>query len=338
MNYRKISWALASVSMLSAVPAFAADAQTAPAQNAAAKDQGVGEIVVTAQRRTENLQKVNIAATAISGDALGEKAVVRQLDLQTVAPGLSIAKAGLTEAVNIRGIGLASGSPNVSNGVASYLDGLFQPPIVSTGSFYDISSIEVLRGPQGTLVGSNSTGGAIFINTKKPKLGVFEGAVNLEAGSYSHLGANGAVNIPVGNTLAIRLSGLDSTRDSYYTDIGIANNHPDKLSEQDGRVQVLWKPGNFSAHYKAEFIQRDTGGYAYQPILTTGYAPSREPVHYQLQYNTPTQNIENAFINSLELKYETDGGTISGHWAAIKTSAFTTYTIPMARRRYYLLH
>ncbi|UVO55514.1 TonB-dependent receptor [Sphingomonas sp. SUN039] len=297
--------------LLLAATAFATGATPALAQTAPAKpSDGVEEIVVTAQRRAENLQSVNIAATAISGDDLGERAVVRQLDLQNIAPGLSIVKAGLTEAVNIRGIGLASGSPNVSNGVASYLDGVFQPPIVSTGSFYDIAGIEVLRGPQGTLVGSNSTGGAIFINTNKPKLGKLEGAVNLEFGSYRHLGANGAINLPVGDNLAVRLSGLSTTRASYYNDIGAFANHPDRLSEQDIRGQILWQSGNFTAHYKAEFIQRETGGYAYQPIQTTGYSGSREPIRYQLQYNTTTQNSERAFINNLELRYETDGGLI----------------------------
>jgi iron complex outermembrane recepter protein len=303
----KRQFLLLSASILSiglSVPALA------KVSEAKADDSGVKEIIVTAQRRTENLQNVNIAATAISGDDLGAKAVVRQLDLQTIAPGLSIVKAGLTESVNIRGIGLASGSPQVANGVASYLDGVFQPPIVSTGSFYDISTIEVLRGPQGTLVGSNSTGGAIFINTNKPKLGQFGGAVNLELGNYHHLGMNAAINVPIGETLAVRLSGLDITRASYYTDIGVANNKPDRLSEQDIRGQILWKPGNFSAHYKAEFIKRNAGGYAYQPVLTTQFTAARSPVHYQLNYNTQTKNVENAFINNLELKYETEGGLV----------------------------
>ncbi len=293
-----------SLFALTSSPAFAQQAATADDST------GVRDIVVTAQRRSENLQSVNIAATAVSGDDLASKAVVRQLDLQNIAPGLSIVKAGLTESVNIRGIGLASGSPQVANGVASYLDGVFQPPIVSTGSFYDISTIEVLRGPQGTLVGSNSTGGAIFINTNKPKLGQTSGAVNLEFGSFNQLGANVAVNLPIADTLAVRFSGLVSKRDSYYTDIGTSGNTPDSLSEQDVRGQILWKPSNFSALYKAEFIFRDTGGYAYQPILTTGQSANRTNLPYVLNYNTPTQNKEEAFINSLELKYETDSGFV----------------------------
>ncbi len=303
-SYKYLGCAVSAIALASS-PALAQ--QSAPADE---DDSGVADIIVTAQRRSENLQVVNIAATAVSGDDLTSKAVVRQLDLQNIAPGLTITKSGLTESVNIRGIGIASGSPQVANGVASYLDGVFQPPVVSTGSFYDISSIEILRGPQGTLVGSNSTGGAIFINTNKPRLGELGGVVNLGYGNYNNLNMNAAVNLPIGETLAVRVSGLVATRDSYYRDIGSFNNKPDRLSEQDIRGQILWKPGNFSAHYKAELINRDTGGYAYQPILTTGYASSREPVPYQLNYNAPTANIEDAFINSLELKYETDGGLV----------------------------
>ena len=167
------------------------------------------EIIVTAQRRSENLQNVNIAATAVSGEDLASKAVVRQLDLQNIAPGLTITKSGLTESVNIRGIGIASGSPQVANGVATYLDGVFQPPVVSTGSFYDIATIEILRGPQGTLVGSNSTGGAIFINTNKPKLGEMGGAdQSADMAITTTSSANAAINLPIGETLAVRVSGL----------------------------------------------------------------------------------------------------------------------------------
>ncbi len=309
MAFKTPVLALTTTALFIVAPAYAQNATT-KAEVARPADTGAGEIIVTAQRRRESLQRVNIAATALSGDSLGDKAVVRQLDLQNAAPGLSIVKAGLTESVNIRGIGLASGSPQVANGVASYVDGLFQPPIVSTGVFYDIDNIEVLRGPQGTLVGSNSTGGAIFINTKKPELNKLGATINLEGGSFGHVQADAAVNLPIGNTLAVRVAGLDSHRDSYYTDIGPSGNQPDRLNEQDTRAMILWKPGNFSAMLKSETIERQTGGYAYQPIsgVNAALTAGRTNIPYTLNYNTTTSNFERAFINSLELKYVTDGG------------------------------
>ena len=90
------------------------------------------EVVVTSQRRVENLQQVPIAATALDADELHAKTVSRIADLQSASPSLSITDAGQTQSVNIRGIGLASNSPNATAGVATYEDGLFQPPNVQS--------------------------------------------------------------------------------------------------------------------------------------------------------------------------------------------------------------
>ena len=111
---------------------------------AESSDRGVlEEVVVTAQRRNESAQSVAIAVTALNGEELDDKAVVRLDDLQFASPALTITDAGLTRSVNIRGIGLASGSPAVTAGVATYVDGVFQPPIASGTAFYDIATVEV---------------------------------------------------------------------------------------------------------------------------------------------------------------------------------------------------
>lgn len=295
-----------SLAGTSALAQSAALAGPAPAQAASAP----GEIVVTAQRRSESSQKVAIALTAVAGDQLTQKAVLVQRDLQNVAPGLTITKAGLTESINIRGIGLSSGSPQVANGVATYVDGLFQPPIAQSFDLYDIQSIEVLRGPQGTLVGSNSTGGAIFINSKRPKLGELGGDVTAEYGSYNNVRLNGAINVPVGDSLALRFATNQHWRDSYYTDIGPYKNQPDSLKEHDERLSALYQSGGFTAYWKGELAQKSTGGYAYQPIAGTQFAAGRQATPYQLNYDTKTANFERAFTTALELKYQTPGGLV----------------------------
>ena len=161
--------------------ASAANAQQTSADQQPASDKAQGnqlrEVVVTAERRTENLQKTAIAASVLDASQLEKKSVTSMADLQTATPALSITNTGLVANVNIRGIGLDSGSPQVVPGVASYRDGLWQPPVTTTTTFYDIASIEVLRGPQGTFVGSNSTGGAIFINTRDPDFSGVHGQV-----------------------------------------------------------------------------------------------------------------------------------------------------------------
>ncbi len=269
---------------------------------------GLEEIVVTAQRRSENLQSVPIAATALTGDALEDKGVERLADLQFAAPSLSITDQGLTQSVNIRGIGIASGSPAVANGVATYIDGVFQPPILTTSSFYDIQNVEVLRGPQGTLVGSNSTGGAIFINTQSPSTDRVKGYAQASYGTYDEVTGQGAVNVPVSDTLAVRVAGNYRKRDSYYDDVGSFNNKPDSLNEKAGRVGVKWEPGSFQALGKIELIDKETGGYAYRPIASTTFAGNRRADFRELTYNAPTKNHERALLASLELRQEFDNG------------------------------
>ncbi|MFM2280713.1 MAG: hypothetical protein RLZZ444_2944, partial [Pseudomonadota bacterium] len=158
VSYRSGAAALLLATALSSSAAWAAEAAEAADSSA---DTGV--IIVTAQKRSENVQNVPAAITAISGSALQSRAVARVDDLQYVSPSLSVATSGVTQSVNIRGIGLASGNASATNGVATYIDGMFQPQVVTTNSFYDVGTVEVFRGPQGTFVGSNSTGGALFV-------------------------------------------------------------------------------------------------------------------------------------------------------------------------------
>jgi iron complex outermembrane receptor protein len=278
---------------------------------AMSQDGGLEEVVVTAQRRVESLQDVAIAATAIPGDQLRDKAVDRLADLQFAAPSLIITDSGLVQSVNIRGIGLASGSPQVTNGVATYIDGLFQPPIVTTNSFYDIANVEVLRGPQGTLAGANSTGGAIFITSNNPQLDATDAYAEAEFGSYGTQAAQGALNVPVGETFAMRLAGNYREHDSYYDDVGPFNNHPGGLDEVSGRLGALWKPGAYQALAKVEIADKNTGGYAYRPIATTAFAPFSAPGGIRkVDYNTPTDTHEHAATVGIEQRYEAQNGVV----------------------------
>lgn len=268
------------------------------------------EVVVTAQRRTENLQDVPVAASAFDAETLKAKAVARVSDLQFTVPSLSITDAGITLNVNIRGIGIASNSPNVTAGVATYVDGLFQPPIVQANSFYDLQSVEVFRGPQGTFVGSNSTGGAIFINSKSPDLEEFGGYAELSAGNYSALGSEGAINIPLSEDLAIRLAGFTRDRDSYYSDLGPFDNDAGKLDEYGARLGVLWNPGALEVLFKTQINDRKTGGYPYHPVPGTQFASFQPEGFRDVNYDAPTANRDRAEITSLEVRYELSNGIV----------------------------
>src|SRR6185312_1934511 len=129
------------------------------------------EVVVTAERRAQNIQTTSIAMTALSAEDVANKGIRDQTDLQFAAPALSMTQVGFTENVNIRGIGINLQSPVVVSGVALYRDGLFYPGnIMADEPYYDRADVEILRGPQGTFVGQNSTGGAILVTSKNPTL------------------------------------------------------------------------------------------------------------------------------------------------------------------------
>lgn len=289
---------------LTLAAAIAAAAIPAAAQNA------LEEVIVTAEKRSVNVQDVPISMTVFGADGLDDKAVTRIDELQYASPSLSITTSGLVQAVNIRGIGIASGSPNVTNGVSTYVDGLFQPPIVQTSSFYDIADVQVLRGPQGTFAGSNSTGGAVIINSRNPDpdAGV-EGYLELGAGDYSKYEAQGAVNIPLGDTFAVRAAGNYRKRDSFYDDKGTAGSDAGELDETAFRLGALWRPtDSFQALFKYENLEKDTGGYAARPVEGSAFSAGRTNDIYDLSYNTPTQNEDESDSYMLELQYEFAGG------------------------------
>jgi len=276
------------------------------------------EVVVTAERRAENLQTTPIAATVLNSDQLVQKGVETIQDLQNASPSLSITPAGLTQNINIRGIGLDSGSPSVVPGVALYRDGLWQPPIVTTDTFYDIGNVQILRGPQGTFVGENSTGGAIFINSNDPDFDGLHGSAQAFGGNYSDWGVQGAVNLPIGDRWAARLATYIENQASFYRDIGSQLtpapelfNHPGSLDEKNVRLGLHGKPvSDLDVLFKIEVNDKSTGGYAYRPIPGTEYAPFANPNPWTLNYDHYTLNDELGVRASLKIDWNIAGSGI----------------------------
>ena len=134
-------------------------------------DTTVEEVVVTAQKRAENLQDVPIAITALTAETLQNQRVGNLLGLSGLAPGLQIKTDdnAANPRIFIRGVGVNDFNPSTASAVGIYVDGAYvASPLAQLGSFYDLQQVEVLRGPQGTLFGRNTTGGAINVTTKKP--------------------------------------------------------------------------------------------------------------------------------------------------------------------------
>ncbi len=199
-----------------AVPSVAL-AQDAAAE--AASSEGLEEIVVTAQRREESLQKAAVAVTAVTGDDLTKSGITETANLGRLVPSLVVQPTGGTTSFFLRGVGTNSQNSFAENAVAFNFNGVYVGrPTAPAGVFYDLERVEVVKGPQGTLYGRNATGGAINVIPKKPVLGTFAGEGLLEYGNYDSKKASLALNIPIGSTAALRLAGQIVDRDGYISD------------------------------------------------------------------------------------------------------------------------
>jgi len=294
-----------SSALISAGPAFGQGATDpgATAQTSASADT-LQEVVVTAERRAEDVQTTPISVVAVSGTDLQAASIVSVNDLQQVAPDLTVQSGNGSTLLNIRGIGITPVGADEVGGVVVVRDGVVN---TTAGAgmgmpFYDIADVEVLRGPQGTFAGDNSTGGAIYINSQNPNFRGVNGYATVKVGTYSDTGLQGAVNLPVTDTLAMRLAFNQEQRGSFYYDLGSALSGPNgaapyytagsptctelycasspvtnktgidpgNLIARDARLGLLWKPtDNFQSLTKIEIDNNDTDGLATQPNINT---------------------------------------------------------------------
>jgi iron complex outermembrane receptor protein len=176
-------------------------------------------IVVTAQKRSENLQTVPISVSAVSGETLARQNITNITGLANSLPNVQInvfPNSPDSAIFSIRGVGTSDADPYVGTTVSVVVDGAVVG--VNTAallSLFDIERIEVLRGPQGTLFGANTTGGVVNVVTKQPT-GVLGGEAQVSLGNYNHLDANAALNFPITDNLAGKVSILHIGRDGYF--------------------------------------------------------------------------------------------------------------------------
>ena len=239
---------------------LAAQTAAAPAasQPGAATDASqIADIIVTAQRRDQSVQKAAVSLTAITGEAIRTANVVRADDLAVLAPSLAVASGGAARTQTyLRGVGSAGENSYAENAVAFNYDGVFvSSPGVVNGLFYDLARVEVLNGPQGTLYGRNATGGAINVIPHAPDYTVSAGA-SVSYGNYNALQTDGFVNVPlVDQKLAVRAAFQTSQHDGYFND-GYGDN-----DVKSGRLQVLWQPGpDLKIKLGVDYSQRTGAG------------------------------------------------------------------------------
>jgi iron complex outermembrane receptor protein len=256
---------VAVAALLSAAPSFgqAAVPQTVPELNApqgaavspAAPDTAAGleEIVVTAQRIAESSQRAAIAIDVLKPEELTRQFVTRAEDLSRASPALAASGgAGGTTAFFVRGVGNATVNGYSDPAIAFNYDGVYiGRPSSTSGVFYDLQRVEVLKGPQGTLYGRNATGGAINVIPNRPRLGEDTGEVTASYGNFDWVTAQGAVNAALGTNVAVRIAGNLTRHDAFQTD------GTGKQREYGGRAQIYAEPSD-------QLDLRLSGDYAHQ--------------------------------------------------------------------------
>ena len=218
-------------------------------------------ITVTATKRSEDVQKVPISITVLSGDNLQDRGITDVLDLAKAVPGLTVRNSGNDPVPILRGAGIAG---TTDTAVPYYVDGIYRPRSgQGLASFLDLERVEVLKGPQGTLFGRNTYGGLINLTTRKPTVKDFDYGAALTLGNYYDRRLEGFVNVPLGDQLALRVTGSGEKRDPYVENIF---NPAAGLKDADnryGRAQLLWKPtGTFSANLGLTYWRDTANGNA----------------------------------------------------------------------------
>ena len=267
---RKSSTALAAALIVLASPALA---QRTPGASPAGDNQ-LGDIIVTAQKRAENLQTTPIAVTALTSEVLAARGTTSLLDLNTRVPNLFVGGAGAggrqAGTFFIRGVGIDVDTLAREPGVGLYIDDFYYGHTAgSLLSVVDVSSVEVLRGPQGTLFGKNTIGGAIRYNSVRPDF-TRAATIEMSGGKMNRHDIKASVNLPVSDNLALRVSAASLNQDGYILQVPtgqyLGDDHVNAI-----RAQLLFKSGKFTANLSGDYVDSYNNG---QPSHLDSYAPS----------------------------------------------------------------
>lgn len=264
-DYTTVS-VLAVSLMLTVQSAQAQEAgQAAQTQDA---ESGFGDIIVTARKVGEASQSLPISVTAFNAEELENRVVLSAQDLQAITPGLTVSN-NLTGGVPVFAIRGTSTELGIDGGVAVYFNDV---PLISTvgimNSFYDVSTIEVLKGPQGTQFGTNTTGGTISVRSNLPTE-EFEGSVKAGYGNFNRREFEGMINIPVNDVVGFRFAGNYVKRDGYLKNPDNAGILPKDFQDENHyslRGTMSIDAGSLQNVLIADYYNRDEAPYAAVPV------------------------------------------------------------------------
>ena len=309
-----------------ALPASAADAP-APAEEAPPlassvpdkADTALGKVTVTARRREEDSQKVPTPITVLGGETLEAQRISRVQDLQQVLPSVNVAYIHARQSsVAVRGIGNNPASDGLEGSAGIYLDNVYLGrPGMAVFDLLDIEQLELLRGPQGTLFGKNTTAGVLNISTRAPTL-TAERTVEVSGGQDGYFQGRGTVSGPLGETLAGRLSAYRTRDDGYIKNIH-DDNYLNGGERQGARGQLLFEPNeDFSLRWIADYNEEDSsngsmvvyGGAErfWQRAALVGASPLRDPQRRKVNINGRQHVSVHQGGSSLEANWNLAGG------------------------------
>lgn len=222
------------------------------------------EVIVVADKTEQNSQEVAVAISAIDGSQLEQLNINNSFDLSDKVPGLVVTSVqGYRPTISIRGVGNEiPDNAGTKQAVAYHMDGIFMTnDYAILADLIDVQQVVVVRGPDGTVFGNSSTGGAVNIVTEKPQLEQFYGYVDMGVGNFSATTAKAMLNLPLSDTAALRFSASHREQDGYTENLYFDDFQLDDKNNQTGKLQLLWQPTDtFSMRLQTQAFTSDTNG------------------------------------------------------------------------------
>lgn len=316
----------AALSLGSGVAAHAQDAAGSKAKN----DQStqLSDVIVTAERRSEKLQSVPVPVTAVSGDELQRSTFTSLSDIQFLAPSAQF-QSGVSPEYQIRGVGTQTFDYGIEQSVGVFIDDVVQalPRSPDLGTLADVAQVQVLRGPQGTLFGKNTSAGAIVVTTNRPRFDGFQDIGHFSYGTRNEIVAQDTVNIPISSNLAFRMTGGYIHRDGFVTNLF---NGKKLYAHDDGtvRAKLLWEPtdklevyliGDYETHrdnsssvWTVRSFGHGTSAIYVSPTFIrdelTAYGVTPGPYNTQGAWDGPLDTRDHTLGGQLEVNYHFGNG------------------------------
>jgi iron complex outermembrane receptor protein len=324
---------LGAAALLASTAALAEDAATPVANPVITVD----EIMVTAQKRAENVQDVPLAITAVRGEALAAMNITQPQQLSLIDPSvrfkqsLSSSASGLT----IRGVGTSSFSAGIEQSISTVVDGVVLADPASLATLADVERVEILRGPQGMLFGKNASAGLVHFITNRPKLNENSGQLHVQYGERGEQILQAVGNVALSDTLALRLVATHNERDGLIRNVAKDNVFTDPQDVSTLTLKLLWRPiDDLTVYFSADRTDNDafccsstwrkvTPGYA--PAVTNArYGIVAGPKNLQVAANGPSEGKSTAQGGTLQIDYDLGAVALTSisAYRSVKRQAF----------------